>query len=668
MNQRDQHTKIMMLLLSAITLLTLVIPAGAQSDYPSYFDLRDENLVSRVKDQSPWGSCWAYGVTAAAEISILAQLREISPEYAEYYADPNNLDLSELQQAWFAYTKLPPYYDENDPHSQAGEGTEYPNAPRLGIGGHTFMVATSYADGIGPVPEALAPYKPWKAEPDDELRETLNEKELFPEEDDDIWYVPESLRFTSAFELWESRDLPDFYTEDEGGNYVFNPEAIDAIKEELIAKRGVAISYCADTTRGDDEAEGYDYLNPATYAHYIPEDKGSNHVVCIVGWDDNYSRFNFVEGNQPPQDGAWIVKNSWGSRDTIYEPLDDDDDLDESDAGDYWGVDGSGYFYLSYYDHSANGPRSFIFDILSEDSNTESLFKVVDQYDLYNGGYYDYSASDFGLEEIGAANVFTADYDQYLRAVSLNTSKADQNVRLFVYKLDPDWESPTDGELVYSSEITFPYAGWHKNDLEEEITIAAGEDYSLVMITDVIPIESMQKSPDDDDPSGDENAEDNTIIVNPQDSFFLVNTDGIWEDWTEIGAALGEDDDEDYITYYDNPGLKAYSEPVQNLTASLEGYVSDQGWVEGSEMYFRVVIGNPYGFYLGPILIKSALSGPVDDIYMEVVPDEGTAEANYTYYLTAEDVKNGSVTEFITVEPLDSPRLVGQTLRLSVFD
>ena len=651
-------------ILTVLFLFVSIFPAAADEDgYPERFDLRDQDLVSRVKDQSPWGSCWAYGVTAAAEISILAQLREMGEDYAEYYADPDNLDLSELQPAWFSYTKLPDY-GQDDPHSQAGEGTEYPNALRLDNGGQTLMVANSYADGIGPIPEALAPYKAWKGEIDDDVRNSLNEKELTQDEENGVWYVPEGLRFTSAFELYESRDLPDFYIGDE-----FNEDAIYAIKDELMSNRGVAVSYCADTTRGDDEAEGYDYLNPETYAHYIPETMGSNHVVCIVGWDDNYSRFNFVEGNEPPEDGAWIVKNSWGSRDTVYDPVDEDEDDDEyMEDDDFWGVDGSGYFYLSYYDHSANDPQSFIFDILSEDSDTESLFRVIDQYDLFNGGYYSYAASDYGAEEISVANVFTADYDQYLRAVSLNTPEPNQEVSLSIYILDPEWESPVDGELVYSTDFIFPYAGWHKNDLDEGIELSAGDEFSLVMTTDVVAIEEMYDDPEDNS-SEDDDFYEGTIIVNPHESFFLLNEENGWEDWIDISDTLSEEDEDSSVTmYYDNPGLKAYSEPIQNLTASLEGYISDQGWVEGSEMYFRVVVGNPYGSYLGPILIKSALSGLADDIYMEIVPEEGTAEANYIYYLTEDDVENGTVTEFVTVEALDAPHLVGQTLRLSVFD
>ena len=652
--RRQSNTFVILIVI--VTLFLQVFPSGAQSDFPSRFDLRDENLVSCVKNQWPWGSCWAFGATAAAEIGILSQLREISPDHAEYYADPDKLDLSELQQSWFAYTKLPEYVTD-DPHSQAGEGVSMPNMYRLGTGGYTYMLGNSFADGIGPIPESLAPYKVWDGDLDDEVNFSLNATELSDAEE--IWFVPEYLRFASAFELLESRDLPVFWTGDDDENYEFHPEAIDAVKAELMERRGVAVSYCADTTRGNDESEGYEFLNRETYAHYIPEYMGANHVVCIVGWDDNYSRENFNPLYQPPADGAWIAKNSWGAR----------TDPDDADSG--WGVDGSGYFYLSYYDHSVATPTSFVFDVFSDDFSEEYLFKVIDQYDLFNGGTWKESAEELGIEQMGVANVFTAHYDQYLRAVSLSTADPDQSVVFSIFKLNPGWESPEDGEELYTDILSFPYEGWHKIDLDEQFFISAGEDYSLVMYTDSYDIEQMLVSLDDPEDPDASDAVDNVVIVNEKDSFFMFNDQYEWMDWSDLPGFMAETKygyDTGFITFYDNPGLKAYAEPAVNLNASLEGYISDQGWVEGSEMYFRVVVGNPDGSDFGPIMIRSALSGPADVMLFDEVPVGGTVEANYIYYLTEEDVASGTVTEYVTIQPVDASRLIGSVLRLSVFD
>ena len=78
------------------------------------------------------------------------------------------------------------------------------------------------------------------------------------------------------------------------------------------------------------------YYNAATFGFYndgsligLDPDQDSasstNHIITIVGWNDTYSGSDF--GTAAPGDGAFIVKNSWGTG---------------------WGD--SGYFYVSYYD------------------------------------------------------------------------------------------------------------------------------------------------------------------------------------------------------------------------------------------------------------------------------------------------------------------------------
>ncbi len=71
---------------------------------------------------------------------------------------------------------------------------------------------------------------------------------------------------------------------------------------------------------------GANTYNEATAAYYYKSGltgMGGGHAVSIVGWDDNYSKNNFLV--KPEHDGAFIVLNSWGNS---------------------WGDDG--YFYISY--------------------------------------------------------------------------------------------------------------------------------------------------------------------------------------------------------------------------------------------------------------------------------------------------------------------------------
>ena len=53
------------------------------------------------------------------------------------------------------------------------------------------------------------------------------------------------------------------------------------------------------------------YYNSGTKGYYYSGAETINHAISIVGWDDNYSKTNF---NTPPSNnGAWIIKNSWGT-------------------------------------------------------------------------------------------------------------------------------------------------------------------------------------------------------------------------------------------------------------------------------------------------------------------------------------------------------------------
>lgn len=57
-----------------------------------------------------------------------------------------------------------------------------------------------------------------------------------------------------------------------------------------------------------------DYYNEVTYGYMTNGSPSyTNHAVTIVGWDDSYSKDNFKESCKPNDNGAWIVRNSWGA-------------------------------------------------------------------------------------------------------------------------------------------------------------------------------------------------------------------------------------------------------------------------------------------------------------------------------------------------------------------
>ena len=82
-----------------------------------------------------------------------------------------------------------------------------------------------------------------------------------------------------------------------------NNESIDVIKQSIIDNGGVVTGFGYSSSFWDGRSS---YYMPQSYeGGYV------GHMIEIVGWDDIYSKENFLY--EPENDGAWLVKNSWGS-------------------------------------------------------------------------------------------------------------------------------------------------------------------------------------------------------------------------------------------------------------------------------------------------------------------------------------------------------------------
>lgn len=167
-----QRNKRLLSVLLSLALLLSLIPATAvmakdaeSTSLPAKWDLREQGVVTPVKRQNPWGSCWSFGGIAAAETSILSMLGTTNEEWKAQH-DGENFDLSEKHLVWFASTLITA---ETDTH-QAGEGlyvVDYQKYKDTDIykaqdaqynGGVNTLITNLFGNGIGPVYEKYFPY------------------------------------------------------------------------------------------------------------------------------------------------------------------------------------------------------------------------------------------------------------------------------------------------------------------------------------------------------------------------------------------------------------------------------------------------------------------------------------------------------------------------------
>lgn len=508
---------------------------------PARYDLREKGVVTSVKNQSPWGTCWGFAAIAAVETSIMSELGMTAGE--------GELDLSELHTAWFAYTPLP----ENS-GAQAGEGVHTLETDAAGVlnqGGLAFITTSIFSSGIGPVPEATAPYRNKEGQV---YADAENNPLYFTP--GGTWALEENLRFAQSFELEHGYVLPTPAYRDELGNYHYNEEGTRAIKEELMEGRAVDIAFASDNSMPGQQ-DPPKYINTDTWAHYTYEDTNPSHAVAIVGWDDDYAATNFIAGHQPPHDGAWIVKNSWGSKAVSFPHYDKDG----------WGVDGEGYFYLSYYDKSLDDPETFDFN--TENYGEEAGYYLINQHDYMP--IFE-TTSDRKSSLMSMANVFEADERQRVRSLSCETASPHTTAEYRLYLLRDGYSNPEDGELLTTVSETYKYGGYHRVELGEGFVVEKGQHYSVVVTLkcnaqyEMLAGASANKAGmayiNEQNPGA--NYSSYAVgVINRGESFLY--TEGAWNDWVDVVVAIKEkvtQSAEGNLYDYDNFALKAYADPA----------------------------------------------------------------------------------------------------------
>ena len=227
-------------------------------------------------------------------------------------------------------------------------------------------------------------------------------------------------------------------------------------KEALVKYGVLSIGLAAH-----DSGHPNDYNNKTAAGYYYSEKAVlPNHEVALVGWDDNFSKDNFLI--TPPGDGAWIIKNSWGSN---------------------WGDDG--YYYVSYYDSGIfEGDYMTSFEVV----DTPSFDKVY-QYDLNGDLNYARKMSRPLTENetrLPKQELIELKENLTLPSTYFNTYKATGNdliAAIGTYMGEKDknytiWIS-VNGKEVYNQSGKASYMGFEIIDLDEPVFIKSGDNFTV---------------------------------------------------------------------------------------------------------------------------------------------------------------------------------------------
>ena len=361
---------------------------------PSSYSSVDKGYVTSVKNQLPWGTCWAFAACAAMETYALAHGME---------SLASDVDFSEYGLAYITYL--------DSMHTSTTGDYTYSTDKYVGFyqGGNNEYAFKTLSKGVGIYNESGSLYE--------NSVNTGNVSKYVPK-DSDMEYVLT-------------------------GQHYISMQDTDVVKAAILEHGAVASDYYAASAYSN---------NNYTYSYNYKLDY-SNHAITIVGWDDNKSKslFTITDKNgkkhTPSKNGAWLVKNSWGTS-----------------FGD------NGYSWISYDDVSINATNAVVYEIAPKD-----MYDNVYQYDGATIYYRTKAGVEFAaVYEIGNTS------NQILEAVSFATRSTNVDFAVSIYKNDEE-NALDKGEFLTAQLGRVTSAGYYTVNLPDGVILSPGDTITIVI-------------------------------------------------------------------------------------------------------------------------------------------------------------------------------------------
>ncbi len=389
---------------------------------PESYDPRAGAILPPLRNQNPTGLCWTFGSLGCMEMNLIK--KGIAGK---------NVDLSERHLAYYFFKKGnlsdPVGYSKGDYNSVTAAGDE---DAYINCGGNNYLTIWHLASWIGAVSENSAPFSSLSANTAVDRNGLMGQPESLQ-----AAYGDDVAHLQNAYVLRIAKSYKD--------------ESLRKKMQGLILKYGaIGTGYrsMSDSTYGNAQHDCY-YYDGSNYT--------TNHNILIVGWDDNFPKEYFRSSHRPKENGAWLVRNSWGE--------------EQED-----GVQ-SGYFWLSYQDHglqeaagSSVYQYAFVFDTEKAD-NYDHLY----QYD----GNANYRHYIYRTESAAAIYRARADEGEVLSAVGIGVKSEGADYTLQIYT-GVTGNDPESGTLRLTQSGSLDYSGYHTIVLDREIPLTNGEQYSVV--------------------------------------------------------------------------------------------------------------------------------------------------------------------------------------------